>query len=278
MAFPTIPTAGNGRLLSNTQADTSQTRTFPSLSSLTKVSGDLLLAIIVAYQASVAGSTFGSWGGSFTEFRDAGGTSGMALGCAYKWSDGTETGTFTVTQATVVTGHVAMFLLSIAGAHASTPPETGTWTAATATAADSPSFDPAGWAAEDTLWIGVGGNGETATGGAFGGVTAAPANYGDYAESGISADAVGGVEGAVAFRQLNASSEDIGTWSVDTSNARNGSVAIAVRPAPEAFIPRHTGAHWQDPAVFMRGLRRAWHRRPSGIFVPDLWLPGDVRA
>jgi hypothetical protein len=116
MAFPTIPTTGNGRLLSQNQNNLTAARTFPSLSSLTKNSGDLLVAIAIAYERSAASATFGSWGGGFTEATDIdGGATTMAVGIATKVSDGTETGTFTVTQATTVTGHVALFLLSIPG-------------------------------------------------------------------------------------------------------------------------------------------------------------------
>ena len=117
--FPVIPTAGNGRLLSNVQANTTATRTFPDLSSLTKNSGDLLLAIIVAYQSSATANTVWSgWTGSFTEFGDFSTTATMAIGCAYKFSTGSESGTIAVTEAATITGHAAMFLLSISQAHA----------------------------------------------------------------------------------------------------------------------------------------------------------------
>jgi hypothetical protein len=232
MAFPLVPTVAASRVLTAVQADTSGTRTFPSLSGLTKKSGDLLIAIVVGYQQAgvAAANQWSGWGASFTEFVDTAAIGLPTFGCAYKWSDGTETGTFTVTQLATVTGHAAMLLLSIPGAHPSTPPEGGSYASGTAAAANPAAFDPAGWAAEDNLWIAVGVNGETATGGSFTGVTAAPTNYTDYAETGISADVVGGVELAAGFRQLNASSEDVGTFTVDLSNARNAAIVIAVRP------------------------------------------------
>lgn len=211
------------------------THTSPNLSSLTKNSGDLLIAIVIIYDGNSTNAEFSAWGGGFTEFKDQAGTATMGIGCAYKWSDGTETGTFTVTSADASANDSAFFLLSIAGAHASTPPEAGNMATGTSAAADPASFDPAGWGAEDTLWVAVAGSGETSTTGSFTGVASAPANYSDYADSGISADVVGGVEGAVAFRQLNAASEDVGTFSVDTSNARNAALLIAVRPAPVTF-------------------------------------------
>lgn len=235
MAFPTIPTVAAGRVLSVLATNPAGTHTSPNLSSLTKNSGDLLIAIVIIYDGNSTNAEFSAWGGSFTEFGDFATTTTMGIGMAYKWSTGGETGTFTVTSADTSSSDSAFFLLSIAGAHDTTPPEGGSYATNTSAAADPAAFNPAGWGAEDTLWIAVGGSGETGTGGAYTGIASAPTNYSDYADSGISADAVGGVEGAVAFRQLNAASEDVGTFSVDISNARNAAAVIAVRPVPATF-------------------------------------------
>ncbi len=236
MAFPTIPTEGAGRAIYTTEPDTTSPRTSPNLSGLTKASGDLLIAIIVAYQSSVTDAAFSSWTSGWTEFHDSSSSTTMAIGMAYKWSTGSETGTISVTQAATITGHAAWILLAIPGAHASTPPEAGSRASGTAAIADPAAFDPAAWAAEDTLWISVCGCGETATTGAFSGVGTGPTNYtGTEVYSGISGDVVGGVEAGVAFRQLNAASEDIGVWSgTDVSYARNAAAVIAVRPVPAA--------------------------------------------
>lgn len=243
MAFPTIPTTGAGRVLF-ANVDGTGTRTSPNLSSLTKNSGDLLIAIIAAYQSSTGqgapgGSVFSSWGGSFTEFCDQMTTnsSTMAIGAAYKWSDGTETGTFTVTQAATITGGASWVLMSIPGAHQSTPPEVGTIANGTAAAANPGSFAPS-WGAEDNLWISVICSGMTSGTGSWTATgTTYPTNYTDGADSNRADDStVGRVEIGVSFRQLNASSEDVGTAGVDTSNARNSALLIAVRPAPETKI------------------------------------------
>lgn len=231
MTFPTIPTVAGGRVLSVLATSPSGTHTSPNLSSLTKNAGDLLIAIVIIYDGNSTNAEFSAWGGGFTEFADQAGTATMGIGCAYKFSTGSETGTFTVTSADTSTSDSAFFLLSIAGAHSVTPPESGTMAVGTSAAADPGSFNPTGWDAEDTLWIAVGGSGENSLTGSYTGIASAPANYSDYADSGISADAIGGVEGAVSFRQLNAASEDVGTYSVDTSNARNAALVIAVRPA-----------------------------------------------
>ena len=237
MAVPTIPTAGAGRVLSVLATSPAGTHTSPNLSSLTKNAGDLLIAICIIYDGNSTNAEFSAWGGSFTEFFDSATTTTMGIGCAYKFSSGSETGTFTVTSADTSTNDSAFFLLSIANAHASTPPEAGSRASGTSAAADPASFDPSGWGVEETLWIAVGGSGEDATMGSYTGIASAPTNYTDYVDSGISADVVGGVEGAVAFRQTFAASEDVGAFSVDTSNARNAACVIAVRGTPGVELP-----------------------------------------
>lgn len=228
MPYPVIPTGG--RVVTATTTGTTSPRTFPSLTGLTKNAGDTLIAIVVCYQTTAAaGSIFGSWGASFTEIGDFGGSTNGCIGVAYKISDGTETGTFTVTQAATITGQAAFILLSIPGGHPTTPPEAGS--SAQGTPPDPASFNPSGWDLEDTLWIAVALCGETALTGSFTGIASAPTNFTDYAQTGISADAVGGVEGAVAFRQQGVTSQDVGTFSMDTSNARGTACVIAVRPA-----------------------------------------------
>lgn len=245
MAFPTIPTVGAGRVLTAVQANTTATRTFPSLTGLTKNNGDRLIAICIAYQTSTGtNAAFSGWTGGFSEIHDSATSTTMAIGVAEKVSDGTETGTIAVTQAATITGHACFFLLSIPGAHASTPSEVGGRVSGTTTNPDVGSFNPAGWDAEDTLWILVGGSGETNTTGSYTGMSTGDiAPYTDSVVTGISADAVGGVEGKVLFRQLNAAAEDPPALAPDLSNARNAAVIIAVRPAPPPpvrFIQRVT--------------------------------------
>lgn len=278
MAFPTIPTVAAGRVLTANIAGTG-TRTFPNLSSLTKSSGDLLIAIIAAYQSSSGagapgGTVFSAWGASFTEFCDQMTTnsSTMAIGAAYKWSDGTETGTFTVTQAATITGHASLLLLAIPGAHASTPPEVSTIANGTAATASSNSHTTSWPDGEENLWIAVGASGETSTAGSYTGIaTTNPTNYSNIAETGISGDVVGGTEAAVAFRQLASSNQASVGFSVDLSNARNSVLTIAVRPAAEVYVPRHGHVNHQNPGVFARA--RDWAAERSGILVPKLWTP-----
>ena len=264
MTFPTIPTVAAGRVLFANQADTSGTRTFPDLSGLTKNSGDLLIAIVVTYQSST-NPQFSGWGGGFTEWADNGTSSTLGIGCAYKWSDGTETGTFTVTQAVTIAGHASMCLLSIPGAHASTPPECGTIANGTSAAADPGSFNPAGWGAEDTLWIALAASGMTSGTGSWTATgTTAPASYGNRADSNTTDNStIGQTEIAVAFRELNASAEDVGTAGVDTSNARNSALVIAVRPAA-APVHDATGAIAAQSATMTGTAKRFLPHATSG--------------
>jgi hypothetical protein len=237
MAFPTIPTVGAGRLLTAVNTAGGATTTFPNLSSLTKQAGDLLIAIIFEYDGNSTNAEFSSWGGGFTEFGDFAGTATLSIGCAYKVSNGSETGTFTVTTADTSANDRVTILMSIPGAHASTAPEAGGYVTGTNANGNAGSLDPAGWGTEDTLWIVAQGCGEDATTGSFTGLsTTPPTNYGSMATTGISADVVGGLEGGVVFRQNAAGSEDPSAWTNDTSNTRVGAITIAVRPTPVTIV------------------------------------------
>ena len=239
--FPTIPTSGAGRIVSAANLSPAGTHTFPNQNLLTAPAGDLILALCIAYDGNSSNAEFSAWGASFTEFLDQASTTTMAIGGAYKWSNGAETGTFTVTTADTSTNDSQCILVAIPGAHLSTPPVAGTITNGTAAAADIASLNPSTWDIEDTLWIAVCGSGEDSTTGSFLAPSAAPANYGNLFATAVSADVVGGVFGALAFRQLSAASDDPATFTVDTSNARNSALLIAVRPMelPQLVMARH---------------------------------------
>jgi hypothetical protein len=263
VAFPTIPLAADGRVTYGVQANATATRSFPNLNTLAgKATGDLLIAIVFAYQASGTNATFGSWTAGWQEFVDRG-TSGstMAVGAAYKWCTGqSEAGVVTCVQAGSPIGHATMLILAIPGAHATSPPEGSTIATGTSTIANAPALTPT-WGADDTLWIAVAGGGETSTTGSFTGVTNAtpPTNYSSPADTGISQDVASspnyGCDGAVAFQQLNAASEDPGAWTgVDVGAARNCALVIAVRPAPAAEVSNAAGdVHLRKMTVAAEG-------------------------
>lgn len=261
MAFPTIPGVGNGRINGINQADTSSLRTFPDLSSITRNAGDLFIAIITTYAASGtdATATFSAWGGGFTEFYDNAGTTGaggIAIGAAYKWSDGTETGTFTVFQVPVA-GEASMILLSIPGAHSSSPPEAGGYNRVVNGQPDIASFNPS-WGAEDTLWIAVGCAGMSSAAGSWTATgTHTITNYGDsYDTNTPDSSRAGQMETCVLFRQLNAASEDPAAFAgFDTSNSTNAGALIAVRPAAVVgpIIRRRGGAQRRTNRLVLSG-------------------------
>jgi hypothetical protein len=233
MAFPTTPTTGANTLIASVQGTATTTHTFGSLTTLDNASGDLLIAVIVLYQASATGNAFSAWGGGFTEFGDSSSATNpsMAMGCAYKISNGTETGTFTVTSS--ISGRSAMFLMSIKNWHGTTPPEVAFSAATTATAQDPPNLDPPGWGAEDTLWIAVAAGGETSLTGTWTGIASAPASYTNFAASSIAGgDVIGACQIAVAFRGNNITGENPGSFTTDTSPEIERAATIAVRPAP----------------------------------------------
>lgn len=152
------------------------------------------------------------------------------MGAAYRISDGTETGTFTVVS--TISGRAAMCLMSIKNWHGTTIPEAAFSGPTTATAHDPPSLNPAGWDAEDTLWIAVAGSGQTSLTGTWTGIVSGPASYTDYAEGAIvGGDVIGACQIAVAFRGLNAAAEDPGVFTTDVSPEIERAATIGVRPA-----------------------------------------------
>lgn len=276
MAFPTIPTAGAGRVLTVNQLNTTAARTFPDLSNLTKNSGDLLIAIIVAYQSSTTNAQFGSWGGGFTEIHDSGTSTTLAVGVAYKWSTGSETGTFTVTQEGTITGDAAMILLSIPGAHPTTPPEVSARASGTTAAANPPALSPS-WGAEDTLWITVFGSGMTATGGSWVATgSTPPTNYSNWVDTNATdTSTIGDTEAAVAFRQRNAATEDPpAALGIDISNARGAALVIAVRhgipPADTGMVKIEIAGQWFKAPAKVNHLG-SWVQVPVKVEVAGTW-------
>lgn len=239
MAFPTIPTTGAGTIVGTLQANTTATRTFPAFSGLTYSAGDLLLAIAIGYQSSAAaGAVWSGWNNGFTENKDVGGgTSSMSIGVASKVATGAETGSLTVTQAATITGFAVLILMAISGG-GPTAPETSSLATGTTTIADPGDVTPT-WATDDNLWISVAGWGETSTTGTFLDATASPTNYGsDFIVASSGTKSIGNTGGGVGFFQNTAGTENASTWvGVDTSNARNAALVIAVRPAPPAPTP-----------------------------------------
>jgi hypothetical protein len=253
VTFPTIPTTPGPpqRVVFNTSTATTSPRTLPNVAALSDVvAGDLLIVIVCGYQSTAtANAVWSGWASGWTEFMDLSSTTGMCVGAAYKFATGSDS-LGQVTQAATITGHYGGILLCIKGAHLTTPPEaSSTLNQGTSTIVSLPSLNPTGWDNEETLWIAIGASGEVSTTGSYAGIGATPPNnFSDLVSTGISADAVGGVELAVAFRQ-NAAVSDGGTsgWSgADTSNARNAAGLIAVRPAAPGSLSQAAYRFYAD--------------------------------
>jgi len=233
MAFPTVPTAAGNTLLSASTSTASTTHTFPSLTTLAPAAGDLIFAICVQYQGGNANTEFSSWGASLTELLDDSNATALdlAVGVAYKIASGSESGTFTVTSAHSFKS--VQFLMRIPAAtwHGTTAPEALAAVRATGAVPDPGALTPS-WGADDTLWISVDGQSETSTTGSPPTLDTPPTNYSGQLIVARNADAVGNITAGVAFRQLNASSEDVGVWTATNAVRGNGlATVIAVRPA-----------------------------------------------
>ena len=237
MAFPTIPATGSGTLAGLNQLNTTATLTGPNLNTLSFAPGDMLIACAGEYQSNAGTlAAYTGWAGgglSWTEITDSTGTAVNRLGVAVARAvTGSETGTVTVTRSGTLVGDASMIILVVSGAHSTSNPEVTAMATGTTTAANPASLSPS-WGAEDTLWIGLNGNGMTSGTGSWTANNGAPTNYtGYYGTNPADTSTVGDFGLAVAFRQNNAASEDMAAFSQDTSNARSSAFCIAVRPAP----------------------------------------------
>jgi hypothetical protein len=189
--------------------------------------GDLL---VVVFHENASGAIAFPAGWTFVlNFIDA----GVQRGAIYaRIADGTEGASITVTTgATSVRCEYRS--LRITGANVGsitlTTPVTGAVSAyASTNNPDPPNLDPADWGTEDTLWYAIEiGNDGTKT------VTSYPTNY----TNGVQHAASGGTPGqlAIARRNLNASSEDPGTFALSSGGgSRTAGITLAIRPAASA--------------------------------------------
>lgn len=183
--------------------------------------GDLLIAIVSVRNALTWNTIPTGWN-KISE--SAGGGSVGELSIFYKIADGSEDGG-TATWVTSVGSSAAWMVIRITGWHGTTPPEVGTAASGDVSNANPPTLSPS-WGAEDTLWLAVAGHAAISAA-AF---TAAPTNYLNFANNGASS---GGAAVSVAFgtRELNAASEDPGTFTAGGSNRFWAAQTVAVRPA-----------------------------------------------
>jgi hypothetical protein len=181
-------------------------------------SGDLLIVHFTNFNATFTVTTPGGWTQLFSNGNPP---SGLRVGAYYKIAAGTEDGT-TVDFVTSDLCQAISHTYRITNWHGTTPPEVGTIATGTSTTPDPPTLTPS-WGAVDTLWIACYGLQFASAN-----EPTAPTNYMNrtWGQSDSGGSTVGG---ATATRELNATSDNPGTFTSDISDDW-GANTIAVRP------------------------------------------------
>jgi hypothetical protein len=223
MAFPVVEEAIEN---STATAGTSHVINLP-----TATAGQLLLIILDKGSTSATVNAHAS----LTELLDEASANGLYI--AYRWMDGTEGASLTLT--TSASTRSASFAYRISGAEnpATQAPEIGTTSSGTSATPDPPSITPTG-GAKDYLFIAFAGMaGEEADDDTWGNTP--PTNYTPspprQKSCGVAGVNLGGLI-LSAERQLNAASDNPGTFGVDVSAAWRAQT-IAIHPATVVPIP-----------------------------------------
>lgn len=192
--------------------------------------GDLLIALI-ATDGVASVTTPANWNSLHSSA-----TAANRLGSYYKIAVGDEDGT-TVDFVTSATETMAAQVYRISNWHGTTPPEIGAPASAGSGDPDPPSLIPS-WGAADTLWLAEYGSDAVST------ATAYPTDYTD----GITASAGGAGQCSIgsARRNLNATSDNPGTFTVTDNTKAWVAQTIAIQPAAG-------GAAAADPYPYVGG-------------------------
>lgn len=196
MASPTVVTTA---VTSDGAPVTSHTVNLPA----SLVNGNLLLMV---FTAGVAAGTVTATGWTFMTTEGA----SQSITIGYKTSNGSEGATVTVSTTGNTKACTSVYQIS----GWTGTPEKGTIASGTSTTPDPPNLTPS-WGSADNLWIAacaVANNGSI--------VTAAPTNYTNLLTQGSTGGSTV-IDMASAERQLTASSEDPGTFTLSVSKAWN---------------------------------------------------------
>lgn len=183
------------------------------------VAGELLFALISRRSSGTGAYTLPA---GWVELDDFQVDSVTRVCVAYKFADGTEGSTISVSVSAGTGSAVTRALITrIQNAHASSAPEMASVANGSGTTPNPPSLSPS-WGSDKTLWIALFGcqNDTTAN------VTAYPTNYDDNQKF-IPNSATTTI--AWATRELEASSDDPGTFTISTSRTW-GARTVGVRP------------------------------------------------
>ena len=229
MAFPVVAGSQTSQQTTNS---TSSNVTLPA----NIQAGDL----IIAFVAADSGAGAMTWPSPWVEIKDDAGT-GFQFSVGYLIASGGET-TVAVTHGSERSNHLA---IRITGWHGTTPPEITAVASGSSTTPNPGSLSPS-WGAADTLWIAVLGCDNTTTD-PFP-ITAWPTNYDSNHLSNNTATSAADV--AIATRELNATSDDPGTFTMTGTETWNA-YTIAVRPAASADFTLSGGVAfgWSEDAV-----------------------------
>lgn len=238
MAFPQVIDADtmSGTVTTNS---TSWTLTYPT----NLVSGDLILAF-VGHDGASGTSSGATWPAGFiTSFGNSGNAAGLLF--AKKLSDGTETGSFTLTLPASEQGGWRVFRITgwegtigteFSNLAASGAVVRGTAATGASNVPNPPSLDPVNWATEDTLWIAATGLDTSRT------ISVFPLPDRN------TADVSGGSNGAtlgICMDELAQSSLDPSTFTISASDEWAANT-IAIRPSsapppPSDVFPAYVG-------------------------------------
>ncbi len=219
MTFPTVETTSVGAETGN---ETSHTVNLPS----GIVSGDLL---VVEFSYALPNTT--TFPAGWTNFITRNNGNGIRTDAAWRDADGTEGASITVTTNDNATrSDHAVYRISGAEDPDTQAPEVSTGATGTDASPDPDSLTPTG-GAKDYLWIALMGSDDASDD-----ITAGPTSYTNLlvGENGSSL----AIHVASAERQLNASSEDPGTFTLENSEEWLAAT-YAVHPAPPAVVAPH---------------------------------------
>ncbi len=220
-AWAASPTVAATATSTDNASDTTQTIALPASIS----SGDLLL-MMLGYTAAIVSTTTPT-GWTLLVADTSIPASQGALVAFYRQADGTEGGSVDVTTDVNTAAGGSTYRITGHEDPATQAPEVTSVTLATATNPDPPAITPTG-GSKDYLFIAClmqDGN-PTPTG--------SPANYSNELATSI---AFGAVSNRTIERELTASSEDPGNWTIAISNEW-GTYTIAVHPSGAAPVVR----------------------------------------
>lgn len=219
MTFPAVAATATS---ADTAAVTSHTVSLPA----SIAAGDLL--IIPFGWTSLLPQTI-TWPTGYTAITGAFVEQSTVVGvdAAYRWADGTEGATISVTTNGATKSTHNSYRITGAENPATQAPEAANLTGTSATAPDGPPLTPTG-GSKDYLWlVGCNADGETD-------ISAAPTNYTDLltASTGITGATSINCRMGSARRELAASSENPGQFNLTSTNWT--AITIAIHPAGAA--------------------------------------------